>query len=129
MAEAASVLVYTSTIGIEAALKGKPVVVGARVYYAGKGFAQLVRSVEEYPGLLEASLSGRAAPDSVMLARRFAYLLLFRFLRHIPVVRQRPGSIPLLEPADVDGLLPGASPQIDELADAILRGHPLLSSS
>src|SRR5438874_1709156 len=41
-------LVYTSTTGLEMALRGKPVVVSARVYYRGGGFTYDVERASDY---------------------------------------------------------------------------------
>jgi hypothetical protein len=127
MEAASAVLVYTSTAGLEAALYGRRVLVGARVYYAGRGFTtgavdreSLNRSLED--AFVRPSLDDR----EYALARRFAYLLLFRFLHDVPVVRQRPRTLPLLQAEDVGRLVPGADAQMDHLLDALAGGGPLV---
>ncbi|MGH9340952.1 MAG: hypothetical protein ACRD1R_15490 [Acidobacteriota bacterium] len=117
-------LVYTSTAGIEMALRGKPVVVAARRYYCGRGFTIDVERGTDYSQLLDRALQiKKLDPNQVEVARRFAYLLLFRYLHKIPVVKQRPRKLPLLEPAEAGMLLPNASPELDQLLTAILQGR------
>jgi len=118
-------LVYTTTAGLEMALRGKPVVVAARVYYRGRRFTLDVERADEYPRILDRAFEMRRMTDQeIDLARRFAHLLLFRYLHRFPVVRQRPRRLPILDPSEAALLLPGASADVDRLLDAILcRGE------
>jgi hypothetical protein len=117
-------LVYTSTTGLEMALHGKPVVVAARVYYRGRGFTCDVSRASDYAGIIsEAFKATTLSTEQMTLARRFAYLLLFRYLYKIPVVNQRPRQLPLLDPSETELLLPGALPELDQLLDAIEKGR------
>jgi len=122
---ASAVMVYTSTAGLEAALYGKRVLVGARVYYAGRGFTQNVDGRQAIGPQLEGAF---ARPDLTSnerdLARRFAYLLLFRFLHNMPVVKQRPRALPLLAPEEAVQLAPGRG-ELDALFEGLLSGAPL----
>ncbi len=124
---ASAVLVYTSTAGLEAALYGKSVMTGARVYYAGRGFTREVASIDGFAPALDGMLAEPGLDDAQRaLARRFAYLLLFRFLHDLPVVRQRPRDLPLLDPRDAPRVAPGGDPDFDALLDAIVSGGPLV---
>lgn len=129
MEAASAVMVYTSTAGLEAALYGKPVLVGARVYYADRGFTREVRDAASFGAAIgDALAQATLTAGERELARRFAYLLLFRFLHDVPVVKQRPRTLPLLDPAEVAELLPGARADVDALMDALLHGGPLAPS-
>jgi capsular polysaccharide biosynthesis protein len=122
---ASAVMVYTSTAGLEAALYGKRVLVGARVYYAGRGFTQNVGGADAIGRQLEdAFIRPNLTPDERDLARRFAYLLLFRFLHDIPVVKQRPRTLPLLAAEEAIKLAPTAG-ELDALFEGLLTGAPL----
>jgi hypothetical protein len=126
---ASLVMVYTSTVGLEAALSGKRVLVAARVYYARRGFTQEVDDPASLGRLLEEAFATRSLSEHERdLARRFAYLLLFRFLRDVPVVKQRPHTYPLLDPGDAHALLPGQSADFDALMDCLLEGRPFVQS-
>ena len=120
-------LVYNSTTGIEAALRARQVVVAARVYYAGRGFTRDVERLEDYDAILEAALTaGPAGPESLEYARRFAHLLLFRFLHDVPVVKQRPGTLPLMRASEVPLTVPGSGSEFDQLLSRLLSRQPLV---
>ncbi|MEO6407256.1 MAG: hypothetical protein ABIO45_00690 [Burkholderiaceae bacterium] len=56
--QVAAVVVYTSTIGIEAAAHGKPVVTASRSYYADLGFVWKAGDLQQYRALLSQAASG-----------------------------------------------------------------------
>jgi hypothetical protein len=128
--EAASVvMVYTSTAGLEAALYGKPVLVAARVYYARRGFTREVDDAAGLGTLLEQTFAQPSLTEQEReFARRFAYLLLFRFLLDIPVVKQRPHTHPLLSADEAQMLLPGRAADFDALMESLLHGGPFVGS-
>jgi hypothetical protein len=73
-----AVLPYTSTIGVEAAYQGKPVITCTKCYYAGMGFTWDPDSPEAYFDLLKKSLEGgisMPAPESTEIAA-LSYLIL-----------------------------------------------------
>ena len=123
---AAAVLVYNSTTGMEAALSGKSVVVASRVYYARRGYTLDADSPESYGALIDRAFGGGLLPLQVELARRFAYLLLFRFLHDIPVVKQRPLTLPLLAAEEAGLLEVGGVESFDSLLAALLAGTDLV---
>jgi hypothetical protein len=57
--QVAAVVVYTSTIGIEAAAYGRPVVTPSNSYYSGLGFVWRAGSVEEYKDVLRRGAAGK----------------------------------------------------------------------
>ncbi len=74
------VMVYNSTIGLEAALLGKPVVAGGKARFTQLETAYYPASSEEYKVLLEELLSAEqidTPPDFKRNARRFLYYQLF----------------------------------------------------
>ncbi len=76
MRHARVVLPHTSTVGIEAALLGLPVVLGAAVYYEDLGFCHKAATREEYFALLESALAGALRPsDSQRDDAALAYYL------------------------------------------------------
>jgi hypothetical protein len=130
MDAASVVMVYTSTAGLEAALSGKQVLVAARVYYARRGFTREVDDARALGTLLDAAFATpRLTDHQHELARRFAYLLLFRFLHDIPVVKQRPHTHPLLESREADALRPGRSTDFDRLMACLLDGREFVDAS
>lgn len=76
-------LVYTSTVGLEMAMFGLPVVVCGDTHYRGKGFSYDPASMPEYlaqVGSLLRDPLGRSLPaEQVELAWRYAYRFFFEY--------------------------------------------------
>jgi len=76
-------LAYTTTVGMEMAMAGIPVIVAGRAHYRGKGFTIDPETLDEYQAaltrLLEAGAGRRPSPDQVELAQRYAYRFFFEF--------------------------------------------------
>ncbi len=68
LARVAVVVTYTSTIGIEAAALGKPVVAPSRAYYAGLGFVWQAHDLSQYQSLLQAGAAGQLQVSAQMQA-------------------------------------------------------------
>lgn len=67
------VAVFSSNVGLEALLYGKPVIAGGKPYYGGKGLTLDVRTGEELPVALEQALTWH--PDLALRDRLVRYLL------------------------------------------------------
>ncbi len=76
------VLVYTSTIGLEASLMGKPVIVSAKTHYRRKGFTIEAENLDEYYALLDKFLQpgNFNFKPNIKVARRYANMF---FRRHM----------------------------------------------
>ena len=76
-------LVYTSTVGLELAMFGVPVVVSGDTHYRGKGFTYDPSSMAEYLAqvgrLLQDPLGRSLSPEQVELAWRYAYRFFFEY--------------------------------------------------
>lgn len=81
-------LVYTTTVGLEMAILGLPVVVAGRTHYAQKGFTLDPSTQQQYFALLDSALRNpsASAPDArqIALARRYAYRFFFDYPFHVP---------------------------------------------
>jgi hypothetical protein len=70
-------LVYTTTVGMEMAMRGVPVIVAGSTHYRGRGFTKDPSSWEEYFAILDESLIGltsyRLTGDQVETAWNYAY--------------------------------------------------------
>lgn len=81
-------MVYTTTVGMEMAMAGVPVIVGARTHYRGKGFTMDPDTREQFISLLEQFAEGGAqfsvAEEQVELAWRYAYRFFFEFALPFP---------------------------------------------
>jgi|GEM_PF-5787847 len=83
------VLVYSSTIGLEAAALGRRVMVAARSAYSAAPFVERPESREEYLRRLAAG-DGGADGGAAEQARRFMYRLYFEQMLPVPAVREDP---------------------------------------
>ncbi|MEL7645252.1 MAG: hypothetical protein AAGU04_03145 [Anaerolineaceae bacterium] len=81
-------LVYTTTVGMEMAMAGLPVIVAGKTHYARKGFTLDPESWEAFEDMLTRVLSDPAAfrlsPQQVEQAWLYAYLFFFEFSLPFP---------------------------------------------
>jgi hypothetical protein len=117
-------LVFTSTTGLELALRGKPVIVAGRTHYREKGFTVDVSTPEEFLAALDKSLADpdALAPD-VERARRYAYLFFFRAPVASPGVEEHVLGLARLTVGDLNDLAPGHNASVDRICDGILGRH------
>ncbi len=71
-------LVYTSSTGLEMALRGKPVIVAGNSHYVGTEFVHTPRSRAHFVSLLTQSPPPR--PSQIMYAERYAYMFFFEHM-------------------------------------------------
>jgi hypothetical protein len=118
-------LVYTSTTGLEMALRGKPVIVAGRAYYGRKGFTRDADDPAHYDALLQAGDLSALRPGELELARRYACLFFFR--HHIPFPLMHAGREKVEYTFDdLAALRAGADPWLDLVCDAVLDDKPFL---
>jgi hypothetical protein len=81
-------LVYTTTVGLEMAMSGLPVVVAGRTHYRGKGFTIDPSSWDEYFAALDQLLadlpSARLSPAQIDQAWHYAYRFFFDYPQSFP---------------------------------------------
>ncbi len=81
-------LVYTTTMGMEMAMIGKPVIVLGETHYRGKGFTHDPENWEDYLGLLEGVLAApeKYAPnrEKITSAWTYAYRFFFEYPQPFP---------------------------------------------
>ena len=81
-------LVYTTTVGMEMAMSGLPVIVVGKTHYRGKGFTLDPESWETYFGLLQQVLASpsdyRLRKEQVELAWNYAYQFFFEYPHPFP---------------------------------------------
>ncbi len=120
-------VVYTSTTGMELALRGKPVIVAGLVHYRGKGFTNDASDEAEFLGLLRRGLDdpGVLVADAER-ARRYAHFFWFRApVDAVGVVEPLPGLARLTVRSDAE-LAPGANADLDLICAGILDGTPFV---
>jgi Capsule polysaccharide biosynthesis protein len=113
------VLSYTTTVGLEAAVRGVPVAVAGRSHYRGRGFTIDLQS----PADLERVIAEpqQMSAEQVELARRYAFAFFFRLMipfRHVTTVGDGLTGIT----TSAEDLLPGRDPHLDFICDRILEG-------
>lgn len=81
-------LVYTTTVGLEMAMSGLPVLVAGRTHYRGKGFTMDPASWTEYFSMLDKSLddlqAARLQPETIDIAWHYAYRFFFDYPQPFP---------------------------------------------
>jgi hypothetical protein len=81
-------LVYTTTAGLEIALRGIPVLVSGRAHYRKKGFTLDSDTWDGYFGLLDAALADlpgqRLNPQQIEAARNYAYFFFHEYPHPFP---------------------------------------------
>jgi hypothetical protein len=124
-------MVYTSTVGLELAARGVPVVVAADTHYRGRGFTIDVSSPEAFRAAADALLS--APPDGVEharvreLARRYAALFFLRFHNVLNAVSEDGRSRPRIRVTSAEDLDPGRDAALDRLVGGILDGTSVVA--
>lgn len=116
-------LVYTSTTGLEMVLRGKPVIVAGRAYYARKGFTLDACDAEHYEQLLRGEPTLSTA--SVELARRYACLFFFRHHLPFPLMKASRTGVEFTF-NHLSALRPGRDPWLDLVCDGVLYNRPFL---
>lgn len=113
-------LVYTSTMGLEMAAVGKPVVVAGKVHYARKGFTIDVDRRDDYADVLKRSLASPPASHEIAeLATRYAHFFFFNVMVPFPLI-----DISLGNSVGVDTSLVARSasdPTVAKITDALLE--------
>ncbi|MEJ2013581.1 MAG: hypothetical protein P8X64_15320 [Anaerolineales bacterium] len=81
-------LVYTTTVGLEMAMRGLPVLVAGQTHYRGKGFTLDPETLDEYLALLKQLIempeSFRLKQSQINRAWHYAYLFFFEYPQRFP---------------------------------------------
>ena len=122
MAASDAVLVFTSTTGLEAAVRGTPVIVAGRTHYRGRGFTIDVDDPGGYERALRAVLDhpGEFQPHRT-LVERYAYMFFFRHPIPAPWVEEHVLGLARITVDDPSQLQPGADPGLDRICDMVLE--------
>lgn len=125
------VMVYNSTIGLEASIMGSAVLCAGRARYTQLPTVYFPQTIDEFITLAEQFLSAESIPvppEFKRNARRFLYYQLYRsslpfgeFLEATSL----PGFVRLRN-ISVQQLMPEQSPAIHAVLDGILHGEPFL---
>jgi hypothetical protein len=126
------VMIYNSTIGMEAAIMGAPVLTAGRARFTQLDTVFFPRSREAYLNQLEAFLTADevTAPEAHRInARRFLYYQLYRtslpFGRYLELDGIWPGFVKLKD-FTWQELLPDQSSTLRVISEGLLEGKPFL---
>jgi hypothetical protein len=119
------VCVYTSTVGLEATLRGVPVLVAGQTHYRGKGFTHDVESATHLAALLGTAAAWPRVPEEqVALARRYAHLFFLQNMLPIDLVTEDARGSVRFNFDSFAALKPGRHPVLDQICTAMLEHKP-----
>ncbi|MFZ2113845.1 MAG: hypothetical protein WAU77_08955 [Solirubrobacteraceae bacterium] len=113
-------LTYATTVGLEAAVRGKQVAVAGATHYRGRGFTTDISSAEDLAHVLRLEPT-ELPPDGVELAMRYAHMFFFRAMVPFPLIGSDGGKVKRF-PREAAALAPGADPYLDWICERILDG-------
>lgn len=116
--------VYASTVGLEMAVKGTPVIVAGSAHYGGKGFTYDISSRRDFETTLASLMDGErmiAQDKQVELALRYAHLFFLRRTLPMTVLTEPKEARPRLAFDQLDQLRPGRHQALDIMCDGILK--------
>jgi len=126
---AEQVLVYHSTIGLEAGARGLPVLVAGHPLWAGATFAEYVVDAAVYEDLLASRLKVESLAPSLEIRRRalrLAYAVYFRYLVGFAPVRMPDAHTGRPAWRGAEGLAPGQDPGLDRAVSILVDGLPVV---
>jgi len=123
------VLVYNSTIGLEAAMMGTPTFSGGLARYCRSGAAAVASTPAEYRRKLAAFLAADPTPPDQrqqQLARRYYYYTFYKACIDLSHFLGAEGMVFALTFGNVEDLLPDHSQEMKILTQGIVEGTPFL---
>jgi hypothetical protein len=121
--------VYTSTMGVEVACTGVPVISVGPSPYRDYGVSYDPKNREEFYSVLSQLLAtkGGEHPEKMKLhARKFWYLWAYHSSIVTGLLEMGANGNHTIPELNADDLLPGANKHLDYLVDCIMHGRPVL---
>jgi Capsule polysaccharide biosynthesis protein len=125
MTIAERVFTYTTTVGLEAALRGTPVAVAGKTHYRGRGFTNDVRDADDLRETVMSAHGGRLSDSQLDLARRYAFAFFFQLMIPFSPVRLDGRRIAHV-PTHASSIQPGADARLDVICERLLAGGDIL---
>jgi ubiquinone/menaquinone biosynthesis C-methylase UbiE len=113
-------LTYTTTVGLEAAARGKRVAVAGETHYRGRGFTTDLAGPEDLARVMTQEPAPPSA-EQVELAIRYAHMFFLRVMIPFPPIECENGKVRRFPRAAAE-LAPGADPYLDWICERILDG-------
>ncbi|MBU2896873.1 hypothetical protein [Vibrio hepatarius] len=127
-------LVFTTSVGIEMAARGKSVIVAGKSHYRSYGFTCDPETLEEYFYNLERELRVGISDNSDVekLAKKFLKFNFFHYYTRHGLVsfdhsKDNNGRVNILIDS-IEDLKPGHNEHLDYILDSIVKGAPILRS-
>jgi CDP-glycerol glycerophosphotransferase (TagB/SpsB family) len=115
-------VVNTSTVGLEFAMIGKPILLISETHYRGKGFTYDATSGDQYFSMLEnLILHPVLLPDQVILARKYYYMMMYLYQHRLPL-EYSGSSFKQYEAKDFNSLYRN-NPTVRQILDAFETGR------
>jgi hypothetical protein len=115
-------VVNTSTVGLEFAMVGKPILLISETHYRGKGFTYDAGSSEHYFEILDELIQQPALlPDQVLLARKYYYMMMYLYQHKLPLQFDGKNFLRFSYP-DFDSLYQH-NDELRQILDAIASGR------
>ncbi len=114
-------LTYTTTVGLEAAVRGKRVAVAGETHYRDKGFTIDISSPDELTRTMRLAPSQLPSVD-VERAIRYAHMFFFRAMIPFPLVDIQDGKVRRF-PQEAASLARREDPYLDWICERILDGR------
>jgi hypothetical protein len=125
-------IVHTTTVGVEMAALGIPVITTANAPYRGFGFTIDPVSQDEYFNSVEKALSGKLLLETdrqIENAYKFIFFYHFHYYINIGFMNYVAGKKPQLKIKSLSDLSPGKNQYLDYIVDSILDGKSIISKN
>ena len=122
---AACGVVYGTTLGVEMASRGKPVVAVARGWYGDTDMVLAVRTPEDYLPTVREAAKRAPSLQTALKAHRFMHHLYEEVAIPFPWVQEQPNAKGRFTFKGPEELAPGRSSVMDRLCDVVLTGRPI----
>ncbi len=121
-----SVLVYFSSLGLEAPFMGKPTLICSKGLFYDKGFALTLKEESEYEAMLQKLLQTSFSTDFLRAAYRYGYHYFIRQNLPFPKVSVINVHDAKINYESDEDLLPGKDLYLDRLCESVLTGRPVI---
>lgn len=122
-------VVYLSTIGLEMACLGLPVISVGQSHFSKKGFTYDPENREEYIKILSELIfnnTNKLCSEKIsQLAKKYFYLYSFHNSINMGFMEEVNKETSILKELGYEDLLPGVNPYLDYICEAILTNSPI----
>lgn len=125
-------LVFTTSVGMEMAAKGIPVITAGKSHYRGYGFTIDPKSKQEYYMSLGQALSKNPVINRVSiedLAIKFIKFNFFHYFTKTNIIDFKIGGKVNINVSDLQELSKGNNAPLDYILDCIINGHEILQKN